>query len=101
LPRREAQLHSETDLAHLRTLGDLARDDDGMARLRETVRIFLETGGSFTDAATRLHLHKNTVHYRVRKAEEIRGRPLTDSRLDVEVALVACQQLGNRVLRDR
>lgn len=84
-----------------RTLGDLARDDDGMARLRETVRIFLETGGSFTDAATRLHLHKNTVHYRVRKAEEIRGRPLTDGRLDVEVALVACQQLGNRVLRHR
>lgn len=82
-----------------RTLGELARDEDGMARLRETVRIFLETGGSFTDAATRLHLHKNTVHYRVRKAEEIRGRPLSDSRLDVEVALVACQQLGNRVLR--
>ncbi|MDT7644868.1 MAG: hypothetical protein QOC75_1868, partial [Pseudonocardiales bacterium] len=43
-------------------------------------------------------LHKNTVHYRVRKAEEIRGRPLTDGRLDVEVALVACQQLGHRVL---
>ncbi|HEX4252514.1 MAG TPA: helix-turn-helix domain-containing protein [Pseudonocardia sp.] len=81
-----------------RTLGELARDDEGMARLRETVRIFLETGGSFTDAAARLHLHKNTVHYRVRKAEEIRGRPLGDGRLDVEVALVACQQLGHRVL---
>ena len=81
-----------------RTLGELARDDEGMARLRETVRIFLETGGSFTDAAARVHLHKNTVHYRVRKAEEIRGRPLSDGRLDVEVALVACQQLGHRVL---
>lgn len=81
-----------------RTLGELARDDEGMARLRETVRIFLETNGSFTDAAARLHLHKNTVHYRVRKAEEIRGRPLGDGRLDVEVALVACQQLGHRVL---
>jgi len=81
-----------------RTLGELARDDEGMARLRETVRVFLETGGSFTDAATRLHLHKNTVHYRVRKAEEIRGRPLGEGRLEVEVALVACQQLGRRVL---
>ena len=81
-----------------RTLGELARDDEAMARLRETVRIFLETGGSFTDAAARVHLHKNTVHYRVRKAEEIRGRPLSDGRLDVEVALVACQQLGHRVL---
>jgi PucR-like helix-turn-helix protein/diguanylate cyclase with GGDEF domain len=84
-----------------RTLGELAREDEAMARLRETVRVFLETGGSFTDAAARLHLHKNTVHYRVRKAEEIRGRPLGDGRLDVEVALVACQQLGPRVLANR
>jgi PucR C-terminal helix-turn-helix domain/GGDEF-like domain len=82
-----------------RTLGDLARDEEGMERLRETVRIFLATGGSFTDAAARLHLHKNTVHYRVRKAEEVRGRPLAERRLDVEVALVACHQLGRRVLR--
>ncbi|GAA5160096.1 helix-turn-helix domain-containing protein [Pseudonocardia eucalypti] len=81
-----------------RTLGALARDDEATERLRETVRIFLETGGSFTDAAARLHLHKNTVHYRVRKAEEIRGRPLSEGRLDVEVALVACRQLGSRVL---
>ena len=84
-----------------RTLGELAREDEAMARLRETVRVFLETGGSFTDAAARLHLHKNTVHYRVRKAEEIRGRPLGEGRLDVEVALVACQQLGPRVLANR
>ncbi|WP_214366559.1 PucR family transcriptional regulator [Pseudonocardia sp. H11422] len=81
-----------------RTLGDLARDDEAMAKLRDTVRIFLQTGGSFTDAASRLHLHKNTVHYRVRKAEEIRGRPLGDGRLDVEVALVLCRQLGPDVL---
>ncbi|MHA6793057.1 PucR family transcriptional regulator [Pseudonocardia bannensis] len=81
-----------------RTLGDLARDDEAMAKLRDTVRIFLQTGGSFTDAAARLHLHKNTVHYRVRKAEEIRGRPLGDGRLDVEVALVICRQLGGGVL---
>lgn len=82
-----------------RTLGDLATDDEANARLRETVRIFLETGGSFTDAASRLHLHKNTVHYRVRKAEEVRGRPFGEDRLDVEVALVACHHLGQRVLR--
>jgi hypothetical protein len=81
-----------------RTLGELARDDEAIARLRETVRVFLETGGSFTDAAARLHLHKNTVHYRVRKAEEIRGKPFHDDRLDVEVALMACQLLGKRVL---
>ncbi|MGP8001102.1 MAG: helix-turn-helix domain-containing protein [Streptosporangiaceae bacterium] len=46
------------------------------------VRVFLDCDGSYVQAAARLHpctttlhLHKNTVHYRVRKAEEPRGRP--------------------------
>ncbi|MFJ4031286.1 helix-turn-helix domain-containing protein [Streptomyces griseoluteus] len=39
-------------------------------------------------AATRLHLHKHTVHYRIRKAEELLGRPLAEDRLDVEMALL-------------
>ena len=43
-------------------------------------------------------LHKNTVHYRIRKAEEILGRPLQESRLDVELALSACRWLGPAVL---
>ncbi|NMI00570.1 PucR family transcriptional regulator [Pseudonocardia acidicola] len=77
-----------------RVLGDLAADDPAAARLRETVRTFLQAGGSYTEAATQMHLHKNTVHYRVRKAEEIRGRALSDGRLDVEVALLACELLG-------
>jgi DNA-binding PucR family transcriptional regulator len=46
-----------------------------------------------------MHLHKNTIQYRVRKAEEARGRPLADGRLDVEVALLACRLLGSTVLR--
>ena len=72
-----------------RVLGDLAADDPATRQLRDTVRVFLESGGSFTHAAAQLHLHKNTVHYRVRKAEELRGRPLTENRLDLEVALLA------------
>ncbi|MFB7718970.1 helix-turn-helix domain-containing protein [Nocardia sp. NPDC056100] len=77
-----------------RVLGDLMRDDETSARLRETVRVFLDTRGSYTDAAARLHVHKNTVHYRVRKVEELLGHPLTEHRLDIEVALTACAQLG-------
>jgi DNA-binding PucR family transcriptional regulator len=80
------------------TLGELARDDEAMARLRDTVRVFLQCGASYTDAAARLHLHKNTVHYRIRKAEEALPAPLADIRLDVEVALLACDQLGRRVI---
>jgi DNA-binding PucR family transcriptional regulator len=80
-------------------LGTLAIDDEGNARLRETVRVFLTAGGSYTAAAQQLMLHKNTVQYRIRKAEEARGRPLTDGRLDVEVALLAAHLLGARVLQ--
>lgn len=83
-----------------RTLGDLARDDDAMARLRETVRIFLETGGSFSEAAKRLHVHRNTVHYRMKRADEVRGRPMSEDRIYVEVALITCERLGSAVLAD-
>jgi len=72
----------------------MSRDDEPTARLRETVQTFLDTRGSFTDAASRMHVHKNTVHYRVRKAEEILGHPVNQDRLELEVALMACAQLG-------
>jgi DNA-binding PucR family transcriptional regulator len=81
------------------TLGGLAGQDESMARLRETLSTFLATGGSFTSAAQLLHMHKNTVQYRVRKAEEALGRPLSARRRDVELALQACEWLGASVLR--
>jgi DNA-binding PucR family transcriptional regulator len=81
------------------TLGGLAGQDESMTRLRETLSTFLAAGGSFTSAAQLLHMHKNTVQYRVRKAEEALGRPLTARRRDVELALQACQWLGAAVLR--
>ncbi|WP_020665115.1 PucR family transcriptional regulator [Amycolatopsis benzoatilytica] len=80
-----------------RVLGDLVGDEPGTEQLRETLRVFLDTDGSYTHAAARLHLHKNTVHYRVRKAEELCGRPLAENRLEVEVALRAAALLRNRL----
>jgi DNA-binding PucR family transcriptional regulator len=44
-------------------------------------------------------LHKNTVQYRVRKAEQSLGRPVAENRLQVELALLASQWLGAAVLR--
>ncbi|NKQ57722.1 ABC transporter substrate-binding protein [Amycolatopsis sp. K13G38] len=79
-------------------LGRLAADDESHARLRETLRVFLLTGGSYVAAAEKLALHRNSVHYRVRKAEEERGRPIDPDRLDVEIALKACHWLGRSVL---
>jgi PucR C-terminal helix-turn-helix domain/GGDEF-like domain len=83
----------------LDTLGPLAIDDDQHARLRTTLRVFLSTGGSYTSTADRLTMHKNTVHYRVNRAEEMRGRPIQADRLDVELALLACESLGPAVLQ--
>jgi DNA-binding PucR family transcriptional regulator len=79
-------------------LGPLATDDDHCARLRETLRVFLATGGSYTASAAQLAMHKNSVKYRVEKAEQERGRPIRGDRLDVELALHACHWLGHAVL---
>ena len=79
-------------------LGRLATDDDHCARLRETLRVFLATGGSYTASATQLAMHKNSVKYRVEKAGQERGRPIGGDRLDVELALHACHWLGHAVL---
>ncbi len=79
-------------------LGDLAADTSAAARSRETLLVLLEEGGSYVSTAERLHLHKNTVKYRIRKAVELRGRPLDADRLDLELALVACARLGAAVL---
>jgi hypothetical protein len=83
----------------IETLGSLAADDEHTARLRETLRVFLHENGSFKSTAERLTLHKNTVQYRVRKAEESLGHPVDDNRLHVELALLASQWLGASVLR--
>jgi DNA-binding PucR family transcriptional regulator len=83
----------------IETLGSLADDDDQHSMLRDTLRVFLQEGSSFKAAAERLTLHKNTVQYRVRKAEEGLGRPVGEDRLNVELALLASQWLGAAVLR--
>lgn len=79
-------------------LGALALDDEPHARLRETVRVFLSSGGSYAAAAAHLGMHKNSVQYRLRKAEEVLGRPVREDRLNLELALSACCWLGKTVL---
>ncbi len=83
----------------LSTLAGLAADDEHHARLRETLLVFLQAGGSYKATAEQLMLHKNTVQYRIRKAQESLGRPVSDNRHDVELALQASQWLGSSVLQ--
>jgi DNA-binding PucR family transcriptional regulator len=83
----------------LSTLAGLAADDEHHARLRDTLLVFLESGGSYKTAAERLMLHKNTVQYRIRRAQESLGRPVGGNRHDVELALRASHWLGSSVLQ--
>jgi DNA-binding PucR family transcriptional regulator len=61
--------------------------------------VFLQENGSYKATAERLTLHKNTVQYRVRRAEESLGHPARENRLHVELALFASRWLGPVVLR--
>jgi DNA-binding PucR family transcriptional regulator len=79
-------------------LGTLAADTETAARLRETLQVFLAEKGSYLATAERIHLHKNTVKYRIDKALEERGRSIDDERLELELALVACRWLAGSVL---
>jgi hypothetical protein len=79
-------------------LGPLASQSDSDERLRETLLVYLRTGSSYTAAAEELHLHFNSVKYRVQRAIERRERPLADDRTDVEVALLLCHWFGTAVL---
>ena len=83
----------------LATLGGLATDDEHHARLRDTLLVFLQSGGSYKATAEQIVLHKNTVQYRIRKAEESFGRPAAENRHDVELALQASRWLGSAVLQ--
>ncbi|WP_256206486.1 PucR family transcriptional regulator [Nocardioides luteus] len=80
------------------SLRGLAVDDEPHQRLRETLLAFLGAKSSYLATAEVLHVHKNTVKYRVDKAAEVRGRPIDEDRLNLELALTACKCLGAPVL---
>jgi PucR-like helix-turn-helix protein/diguanylate cyclase with GGDEF domain len=83
----------------LATLAGLATDDEHHARLRDTLLVFLQAGGSYKTTAEQMVLHKNTVQYRIRKAEESLGRPAGENRHEVELALRVSHWLGSSVLQ--
>jgi len=79
-----------------RELGGLISPDDATARLRETVLAYLEAG--MDGAAARLAIHRNTVRYRLRQAEDLLGRPVTERRRELELALL-CATVNRGIRR--
>ncbi|MEU5258066.1 PucR family transcriptional regulator ligand-binding domain-containing protein [Amycolatopsis sp. NPDC021455] len=75
-----------------RVLGPLLDyDAEQHTDLVHTVRVFLECSGSPTRAAKALHVHVNTLRYRIGRAGELLGVDLTEftDQLDVYLALRA------------
>jgi PucR C-terminal helix-turn-helix domain len=67
-------------------LGDLAADDKPTEELRETLATYLKTHNTQATAAA-LFLARNTVTYRLRKAETLLGRAIAERPLQTSVAL--------------
>jgi hypothetical protein len=82
------------DFMH-RQLSGLAAADLTTRRIRESVLVWLHEGCSATRAAARLHTHKNTVLYRLQRAEDILGHALTEDRLGLELALTLAERIGS------
>lgn len=54
---------------------------DDAGKTEATLRAYLGHTGSLTELAEQHHVHVNTLRYRLRKAEEVLGRPLNDPAL--------------------
>lgn len=76
------------------TLGRLADETPTAARLRETLRVFLDEADNAPRAAARLQTHRNTVLQRVGRATEQLGHRPGDRRLAVALALELRRRLG-------
>jgi DNA-binding PucR family transcriptional regulator len=92
------------DVAELRSfahevIGQLIEEQDttGMEYI-ETLSVYFAENSSPSRAAQRLHVHPNTVSYRIRRIEEITGLSLDvhQDRLMAEVAVQILDGLGAR-----
>ena len=77
-----------------RELGPLAGDDEPTRRLAATLRVYFEEGSSPARVSRRLGVHENTVTYRLRRAEELLGHPLTERTAELVAALALLDAVG-------
>lgn len=71
-----------------RTTANL-RDQPDWPVLRDTITAWCESGFNLVRASEALHIHRNTVVYRMNKIEQTTGRPLRDHRTTMALYL-AC-----------
>ncbi|MGW5153424.1 PucR family transcriptional regulator [Rhodococcus koreensis] len=76
-----------------RELGKLAEKSPHVANLRETVLAYFECRHSPRAAGERLFVAKNTVIYRIKRAEELIGRSLDERPAETWAALLIAKSL--------
>lgn len=89
--------HPELGAFYEETLAAIDRyDTANRAELVPTLEAFFASDNSLAETAARLHLHRNTVAYRLRRIEQISGHRLADpeTRLALHVGLRVRQALG-------
>jgi carbohydrate diacid regulator len=79
----------KAELAH-QILHPLLRDD----QLYKTVQTFLQSGLNLTDAAEKLHIHRNTLIYRLDKTKKVIGLDprVFDDALQIKLGLMFYQE---------
>ncbi|MEO3824072.1 helix-turn-helix domain-containing protein [Actinomadura sp. B10D3] len=70
-------------------LSGLDPDEPFHLELAETALAYLDHGGRIEPTAAALHVHANTVKYRIRRFQELAGRPLLDPAGGVAVSRTA------------
>jgi len=96
-----AMLTDELDTARhfvRRELGPLAAGTPNAADLRATLLCYLDEESSPFAAARRLHVSRNTVGYRVKRACELLGYDIATRRYPLHTALLLAHRFGSVVL---
>ncbi len=84
-----------TDAVLERLLRHAGDDRPDTVSLVECLRAFLDQGGNLEAAARALGVHRNTLRSRLRKAERLSGRSLSDPRARLELWLAVTMAAEN------
>ncbi len=90
--------HQELSDFYQETLGPLSESDSRSNNaLLDTLECFFNCNGNLSETARMMHLHRNSLLYRLGRIEELLGRPLEDPdlRLSLQIALKIRHMLPN------
>ena len=82
-----ALIEDNPELIDSRVLDLAARDEASGTELTPSLRAYLDHFGDVRAASAALHIHPNTLRYRIRRVQELTGMDLDDPTTRLVVAL--------------